>query len=366
MIGVIALLTSLAAPRGAQGSGFIRSIDTMKLSKDHAREGFTISDAQATDLAATMPVSHITDDVQMNYPVVMGQWASQIHGDNKSVWFRLGTKGCNEPHGDLGDGYPTFAPGYLTKLHHLMLTHPSYFRSGDILDGDAEAENSCWWANHYGCHVQSSCRPCNTSGTNTPCAPIYQFNNFLVEMTRQENMDLAKLAITGVISTVHSTDPGTAGLLYPSTVRAMGNIITVDAYPDQNTTEPAAAANAWLSALSAWHQGWLERGLSVSILVGEWGYSNAIAVIDSVQEAVISAEVTRAFPKVPYLLGTNYWVGPGWAGDGGFTQIFYQDAAGVWHFRPAANDVAKFYAGISATASVQSGVEARLVGRGQR
>ena len=330
---------------GFAGVKFVGSVDTMKLSKDQAGGGFTSGDAQAVDLAATMAATHVTVNTPIEDASVMGGWANRIHGDGKHVWFRLSSTNCNQPHGDVGDGYPNFKPGYLTTLHNLMLANPGFFKGGDLFDGDAETENSCWWADHYGCGVQSSCTPCNTSGTNTPCAPVYQFNNFLVEMTNQANQDLASLGISGVTTTVHSTDPGTAtNQLYPSTVQAMGNMITVDTYPDQNTTDPTTAANSWVGSLNAWHQSWLNKGINVKILVGEWGYSNAINVDDATQEAVIKAETQQAFPSISFLLGTNYWVGPGVAGDGGYTQIFYLDASGRWQFRPAANDVSTFFA----------------------
>jgi hypothetical protein len=328
---------------------FIGSIDTMKLSKDQAAGGFTAADGQAVDLAATTAATHITDNAPLEYPSVMMSWANRIHVDGKSVWFRLNaTGGGSLAHGDLGDGYPTFAPGYLTKLHLLMLGNPGLFRSGDILDGDSEAENSSWWTSHYGCGVQASCTPCNEAATNTPCAPVYQFNHFLVLMTEQENRDLKTLGITGVDTTVHSTDPGTAQhQLYASTVEAMGNKITVDAYPDQGTTDPTVASNAWTNALNGWHQTWSAKGIDVKVLVGEWGYSNALNVSDSEQQTVIHAEVTQALPTIPFLLGTNYWVGPGSSSSGGYTYLFRQ-VSGVWTLRPAAIDISAFYAAMNA------------------
>jgi hypothetical protein len=87
---------------------------------------------------------------------------------------------------------------------------------------------------------------------------------------------------------------------------------------------------------------WKAKGIAVSILVGEWGYSNALNVTDSQQEAVVKAE-TEAFMTIPYLAGTNYWVGPGSSSAGGFTNIFVQES-GLWKFRPAASDVSEFYA----------------------
>ncbi len=328
---------------------FIGSIDTMKLSKDQAAGGFTAADGQAVDLAATTAATHITDNASLEYPAVIVSWANRIHADGKSVWFRLNaTAGGSLAHGDLGDGYPAFAPGYLTKLHQIMLANPGLFRSGDILDGDAEAENSSWWTNQYGCGVQASCTPCNEGATNRPCAPVYQFNHFLVLMTEQEKRDLATLGITGVDTTVHSTDPGTAqNQLYRSTVEAMGNRITIDAYPDQGTTDPTTAANAWINALNGWHQTWAAKGIDVKVLVGEWGYSNTINVSDSQQQTVIHAEVTQALPTIPFLVGTNYWVGPGSSSSGGYTYIFRQES-GVWKLRPAASDISAFYAAMNA------------------
>jgi hypothetical protein len=83
-------------------------------------------------------------------------------------------------------------------------------------------------------------------------------------MTEQENADLVSLGLTPcatltstncVLTKVHSTDPGTAThQLSTETVGAMGNLLTVDAYPDQNTTEPPAAASAWKSALESWEK----------------------------------------------------------------------------------------------------------------
>jgi hypothetical protein len=299
---------------------------------------------EVVDLASSMNTTHVTVDTPLEFPSVTGQWANRIHADGKHVWFRLSSIDCNQPHGDLGDGSPSYQRGYLTRLHNFILANPGLFKSGDILDGDPEAENSCWWAAHYGCGVQSTCTPCNNTASNAPCAPVPQFIEFLTKMTDQENADLASLGITGVITQVHSTDPGTATqVLTPAFVRAMGDLITVDAYPDQDTSDPASAAQSWKDALASWHQAWLNRGIDVSILVGEWGYSNTISVDDATQSAVVHAETTQAFANVPYLVGTNYWVGPGYPGDGGYTQIFTSDATG-WHLRPAATDVSEFYA----------------------
>src|SRR5205085_7328975 len=271
--------------RIASGVRFIGSVDTMKLSKDGADTlGRSEIDRVVDLLVGSINVTHVSVDAPFDRPSVIGEWAASIHADGKRAWFRPTSTTCDQPHGDLGDGYPSYRRGYLTELHRLLLAHPRYFRSGDILDGDPEAENGCWWERHYGCRVQSTCKPCESLAGNTPCAPIRQFNAILSKLTRQENIDLAALRIAGVATNVHSTDPGTAmSILTPRLVRSMHGLITIDAYPDQNTTDPVVAADEWRQQLAQWHSTWLRRGLNVSILIGEWGYSNAIGVDDETQ-----------------------------------------------------------------------------------
>ena len=149
-----------------------------------------------------------------------------------------------------------------------------------------------------------------------------------------------------MLTEVHSTDPGTAiHQLSNETVKAMGNLITVDAYPDQSTTDPGTAASSWTHTLQSWESAWIAKGISPTILIGEWGYSNTIDVTDVQQHEVVAAE-TKAFATIPYLLGVNYWVGPGSSHDGGYTNIFVQES-GAWKFRPAAGDVSLFYAAMN-------------------
>jgi hypothetical protein len=166
------------------------------------------------------------------------------------------------------------------------------FRPGDILDGDAEAETSGWWAKQYGCGVQSA--GCTASVT--------AFNHFLTLMTEQEKIDLGSLAcatatsVGCVVAQVHSTDNGTGRYqLSNSTVEAMGDLITLDAYPDEGTTELLAAASAWHQELDALKSFWAARGIpNLTVLVGEWGYRNHHEVTDTLQQEVVYAEVTKA------------------------------------------------------------------------
>jgi hypothetical protein len=71
------------------------------------------------------------------------------------------------------------------------------------------------------------------------------------------------------------------------------------------------------------------------------GYSNYEPVTDTTQQAVLIAEF-GAMGTVPYLVGINYWVGPGSVGDGGYTYVL-EEVGGIWSPRPAAATLAAFF-----------------------
>jgi hypothetical protein len=303
---------------GVSGYRFVASVDTMKESKDAERNRLT--SAQIADdvrLAASLNTTHITVDTHMEFPIVMGQWVTAIRNAGKHVWFRLGTNTCSEAR--------TY---YLQEMQNLILSNRGFFRPGDIFDGDAEAENSCYWFNN-----------CGTSGPyNCPG----QFNAFLQNLTTYADKAFKQIGVSGVITWIHSTDPGTAtdGLLNAATVSIDHNTVTVDAYPDGSTTDPTTAANAWLRQLQKIHSVWP----SSQVVIGEAGYCLKILVSDAVQHAVLSAEYTAIkHAAYPWLAGWNYWVGAGGAGTGGYTNIF-KGSTGNWSRRPAAVDLAAFYA----------------------
>jgi hypothetical protein len=314
-------LTRLIEARGATariGSyPFIASVDTMKESKDAERNRLTYAQiAQDVRLAATLNPTHITVNTRMEYPAVMGQWVTAVRQAGKNVWFRLGSDNCSQTRSS-----------YLAEMQKLIASNPGFFRSGDVFDGDAEAENSCYWTDN-----------CGSSGTYA-CPD--QFNTFVQNLTTYADRSFKQIGVSGVITWIHSTDPGTAtsGLLNATTVAIDHNTVTVDAYPDGKITDPATAANAWLKELNELHGAWP----AAQLVIGEAGYSLNINVADATQHAVLSAEynaIKRA--AYPWLVGWNYWVGAGGSSYGGYTNIFV-GSTGNWRVRPGASDLAAFY-----------------------
>src|SRR5438309_9737223 len=72
------------------GVRFIGSVDTMKLSKDRA-DNLSVGeiDRVVDLLARSLSTTHVTVDVPLERPSVIGTWANRIHSDHKRVWFRL-------------------------------------------------------------------------------------------------------------------------------------------------------------------------------------------------------------------------------------------------------------------------------------
>jgi hypothetical protein len=299
------------------GPRFYASVDTMKESKDGEARG--LSSAEIVDnviLSASIGNNYITVNTHLEYPDVMGQWVQTIRAAGKSVWFRLGTSNCSQSRSS-----------YLTEMQKLIVGHPGYFRSGDIFDGDTENENSCYWTQN-----------CGSSG---PYGCPDEFNTFTQNLTTYADQAFALIGVTGVITWIHSTDPGTAttGLLNARTVEVDHNTVTVDAYPDQNTTDPNTAAQSWLNQLEEIHNAWP----NADVVIGEAGYCLKSNVSDAAQASVLSAEyavIEQA--NYPWLKGWNYWVGAGGEGYGGYTNIM-SGGIGRWRLRPASSVLSDFY-----------------------
>jgi hypothetical protein len=299
-----------------QADVFFASVDTMKLSKDEAASRLTPGQI-ANAVAQSAIGNYVTNDVPMEYPAVMGEWTAAIRSAGEYVWYRMGTsQHCLD------------RTVYLAELHNLIVSNPGYWHAGDIIDGDAENENSCYWTEHCGARGPYGC----------PQA----FNAFTSALTETEDAALAQLGITGVITGVHSTDPGTAtdGLLAASTVQSDHNFVTVDAYPDQGISDPATAAAKWINQLNAIHDAWP----NAEVVIGESGYDLSNDVSDSTQVAVLSAEYHAIeSAHMTWLIGWNYWVGPGDCAGGGCAHLLDGSVAAGWTRRPAAATVASFY-----------------------
>jgi len=297
----------------------------MKVSRDTATEPLSAQEISAiVKASASLHVNYITVDTQWDYPDYMEQWIQAIRAQKLHIWFRIYPKQWE----DTSNGAGVMTPGqYLVSERSFMQDHASFFQPGDILDPCAEPEQGLYWNATYGTNWAN----------NAPNSATKEYNNFLRQTTDIADSALYNAGIVGVITTIRSVNSFIAAhpaVLEQATVDKFG-AITVDSYPDEDTVIPAVAAQARVNELNA-----IEALWHVPIIIGEMGYSNDIQVNDSVQQAVLRAEFAQ-LQSLPYLVGMNYWVGPGSDTAGGYTYLITKKG-NSWILRPAAYDLASF------------------------
>ncbi len=298
-------LTTLSSPVAASSPSpwGLRSIDTMAMSKDHLRDQVPPSVIQA-ELVADRSTGANTVAIEVPYdpassyspPVTPGYeatWVSTAHALGLHVWFR---SHWNSWQGDYNfpKETPSTSPGralgtagpvlsgqdttsYLALTYHWILSHPSYFRNGDIFTPAAEPENA---------GIAPYCQG--------PCmfATVAVFNQWL-----QDSMTVDRAAFASLHVSVRVGYWGTSGwiashgYLSQATVQAMG-VLAVDDY----LQSPAALA-ANLAQIEATYR--------VPLVVGEWG-----DIWDGGDQALMAPEVgavMTAVSQLPYVTGFNYF-----------------------------------------------------------
>jgi hypothetical protein len=324
LLGIPLFRPTLPSP--APLGPFFASIDTMKTSRD--TEVRPLSRQEITSIvkfSASINANYITVDTHWDYPGYMQQWIDAIRATGRHIWFRSHPNQWENSNGATGILTPV---QYEADERAFILTHPAFFRSGDIFDPCPEPEEGHYWQATYGSEWTSY----------APNTATQEYNAFLSDTTDVANAAFRKLGVSGVITTIRSTNSFFAthpNVLEQATVNKFG-YITVDSFPEGETTNPATAAQARLSELQA-----IEKVRHLPIVIGEMGYSNQVNVNDTTQQAVLKAELAALAP-LPYLAGVNYWVGAGTKSSGGYTYIFTK-AHGAWSLRPAAYELAAFY-----------------------
>ena len=316
-----------AVERGcaASSKAFIASIDTMKESRDTDRYPLSATQIAAdVALSASLHTNYITVDVHWDYPQYMGAWITAVRRTGRHVWFRIQP---NAWEGNNGVAATLTPSTYLTRENSFIVAHPTFFRSGDIVDMSPEPENAPYWIDTYG-----------RGWTHNPVA-VAAYNKFFVGVTDTASRALATVGVKGAITSIRSTNSWfaeTPTALLPSTIEHMGRV-TIDSYPDQYDTSSSDAVRDRLAELRK-----VESARpGVPIMIGEFGYSNKINVDDATQRAVVAAELDAIRPD-RCIQGLNYWVGAGTQSSGGYTHLF-AGSTGRWTPRPAAADLSSFF-----------------------
>lgn len=289
--------------------------------------------ANDVNLSASLNTTHITVDTPYDYPDYARQWVDAIRAAGKHVWFRMSYDSWLGIYGAA----PTMTPtGYENAMRAFILAHPVLFQPGDIFDPCPEPEQGAYWAATYG--------PSWSWGPAPPNTATREYNAFVRDTSSIAAAAFGQIGVGGIVTTVRSMNPFIVEHdLEPSTVAQLGQL-TIDGYPDANTTDPAMAARNRLNEMNL-----IENQWHVPLVVGEMGYSTQALVSDAVQEPVLAAEF-RALQSLPYLTGVNYWTGAGYAAPDRYngTRVF-TGTVGAWTLRPAALDLSAFFAAESQT-----------------
>lgn len=313
-------------PPSSPPPSFFASIDTMKESQDTETHPLSWQEiTNIVNLSASLNTNYITVDTHWDYPDYMQEWINAVRATGRHVWFRIHPNQWEDSNGTTGIMTPS---QYEASERAFILSHPTFFLAGDILDPCSEPENSMYWDTTFG----------HNWSVNAPNEATKEFNAFLRDTTDIADSALHQMKIYGVITTIHSVDPFIPthpNVLERATVNKFG-YITIDSYPDKYTTDPAVATDAHVSELKTIEDIW-----HIPIVIGEIGYSNNINVDDDTQKAVLKAELDGIAP-LQYIAGMNYWVGPGTEQSGGYTHIFAKSGT-TWSLRPAALELSMFY-----------------------
>ncbi len=306
--------------------GFLASIDTMKVSRDTVHRPFSVEQIQdVVRVTAQLHSNYIAVDTNWDYPEYMQKWINAVHAVGQHVWMRGHPDQWENDSNALGVMTPH---AYLDAERSFILKHSSLFWPGDIFDACSEPEQGKYWFSTYQEHW----------AYNAPNDATRAFNDFIRRGSDVADAAFHQVGIYGVTTNVRSTNTFFAthpGDLEMATVKKFGSI-TVDSYPEQNTTDAWTAAHARTTELES-----IEKIWHLPIIIGEIGYSNNVNVDDATQLKVLQAEFS-AIAALPYIKGMNYWVGPGSTTSGGYTYIIVNDS-GIWTLRPAAYALTNFY-----------------------
>ena len=262
----------------------IRSVDTMKYSRDLAREKQSsasfqeVIETQTAKIAAT-GATHIAiatpyDEEFLSY---LNRWVAEARKNNLKVWFR----------GNLSGWEGWFQYPRVTRQEHLQgvvdfVTHnPDLFKDGDIF---------------------TPCPECENGGPGDPrmTGDIAGFRAFLIE-EYETLSEVFKAHGVDISLSYSSMNYDVAHLIMdPQTTRALGGIVAIDHY----TADPAKLAR---------DVSMIARDSGGKVFLGEFGAP--IPDIHGEMTAEAQAEWLRtAFALLAEekdLLGLNYWVNEG-------------------------------------------------------
>jgi hypothetical protein len=285
----------------------VRSIDTMKYSRDLAREMINSAEfdevikVQTKEIADT-GATHIALGTPYDSEFVpfLGRWVAAARAHKLKVWFRgnfAGWEGWFE--------YPKISrEEHTKKIEEFIVANPNLFQDGDIF---------------------SSCPECENGGPGDPrkTGDIEGYRKFLIDeyiFTKNAFRKIKK----DVIANYYSMNGDVAKLVMDQkTTASLDGVVVIDHYVD--TSEKLFADVKEMAKLSGGDVVLGEFGAPIPDIHGPFSESEQAAWIK---------ESFLALSKISELKGINYWVG-----SGGSTRLWNDDGSA----RLASEVVKNFY-----------------------
>lgn len=262
----------------------VRSIDTMKYSRDLAREKATdekfattinemvedIANTGATHVAVGTPYS-------AEFVPYLTLWVDAARRNDINVWFRGNIPGW--------EGWFEYAKidreEHKELLKAFLLKNPQLFENGDIF---------------------SPCPECENGGSGDPrfTGDVEGFRQFLIDETELASEIFAEQNVS-VMANYHSMNGDVAKLVMdPKTTKTLGGVVVVDHY--------VASADQLVLDVAEYAE--MSEG---KIILGEFGapIPDLHGKMTESEQAAWIADALEKLGNEKSLIGINYWVNSG-------------------------------------------------------
>ncbi len=262
----------------------VQSIDTMKYSRDLAREKINDNvfdqeiDRQVKDIAGT-GATHVAIDTPYDAEFLpyLKRWVQAARRYNLKVWFRGNFSGW-----ERWFDYPKIDRAtHIAKTKEFILNNPDLFADGDIF---------------------TSCPECENGGTGDPrqTRDVVGFRNFLKTEYQTTKDDFSMIG-KKVTSNYYSMNGDVARLIMDQkTTKALDGAVTIDHYvktPDKLVSDIQSFADT----------------SNANVVLGEFGVPipDINGDMSDKDQAKWINELMLKIIKMPELIAVNYWTNKG-------------------------------------------------------
>lgn len=289
----------------------IRSVDAMKYTKDVICAPKDLAwvnnwldkavETGATHVAISQPYENPTCGDSVSYTNL---WINVARLKGLKIWHRH----MPLAHEGIYNTTKANQDDYFDIISNYIVNNPTMFVSGDIFTPIPEPQNGGISGVTY-C-PGNTCQYFNQNHFNRWLKTAMLVSELSFKNINKTGIKIGYFGFDGFVAFGHN-NPDWNGILYNSTIARMGNIITLDHYPEAVGTNMATDLDEFHTLYP-----------NVDVVIGEWGTISGT----NYEEQVINS-VGAAFNR-SYIKGFNYWQ----PGPGGNEALWNSDFTNKIHF----------------------------------